>query len=177
MLLNIYLVTTAVSWITYIAYNVESLKRLESKGYKFIKQDKPFFMKLAETIFTIIKGCIPVLNILLTISMVGLSDKWFEYVEQKLNEKGIIYIPYKFMSTSESETLLQEETIEPLKVISYVEEERLAEDFPRYAVEVQNEEKTYNGVQTFETNDEYLEYLDMCMSLADEEVTLKREKK
>ncbi len=86
--------------------------------------------------------------------MVGLSDKWFEYVEQKLNEKGIIYIPYKFMSTSESETLLQEETIEPLKVIRYVEEERLAEDFPRYAEEVQNEEKTYKGDQTFETNDE-----------------------
>lgn len=93
MLLNIYLGTTAVSWaITFIS-SAASIKKLERKGYRFVKPKKSFAERLASFIRTAFIGSIPVYNIINSIYSLYDLYKLYEYIEEKLLEAGYIYMP------------------------------------------------------------------------------------
>ena len=95
MLLNIYLGTTAVSWATTLIFSVACINKLEREGYKFIKEKKSFSEIVATFISTTVKDSIPIYNIFKTILILcmGMGDKFYNYMKDKLLEQGKIYKP------------------------------------------------------------------------------------
>ena len=93
MLLNIYLGTTAVSWVIAFLFSAACEKKLKREGYKFVKPKKSFIEKLASFISTAFQGSIPIYNILNSIAILCMGDKFYEYMEEKLLEQGKIYKP------------------------------------------------------------------------------------
>ena len=93
MLLNIYLGTTAVSWVIAFLFSAACEKKLKREGYKYVETNKSFEEKLAYFISTAFKGSIPIYNILNSIAILCMGDKFYEYMEEKLLEQGKIYKP------------------------------------------------------------------------------------
>lgn len=110
MLLNIYLGTTAINWITVFIFSVACGKKLKRDGYKFVKEKKSISEKIASFISVAFKGSIPVYNILNVVIILCMGDKLYEYMENKLLEDGKIYMPTEEVTSSENETSSKEES-------------------------------------------------------------------
>lgn len=110
MLLNIYLGTTAISWATTFIFSTACEKKLKREGYKFVKENKSLSEKVATFISNAFKGSIPVYNILSTIIILCMGDKFYGYIEDKLLEQGKIYKPIaeELNNDYESEILNEE---------------------------------------------------------------------
>lgn len=93
MLLNIYLGTTAASWVTMFIFGAACERKIRRDGYKFVNQNESFIEMLACFISIIFKCSIPVYNIINTIIALCMGDDVYEYVEAGLLEKGKIYKP------------------------------------------------------------------------------------
>ena len=93
MLLNIYIGTTAASWAIVFLFNAACEKKLKRDGYKYVEQNKSFEEKLAYFLSTAFQGSIPIYNILNSIAILCMGDKFYEYMEEKLLEQGKIYKP------------------------------------------------------------------------------------
>ena len=136
MLLNIYLGTTAISWIVTIIFSIASEKKIKRDGYKFVEEKKSTFEKIASFISMIFKGSIPFYNILNTIAILCAGDKMYDYIEDDLLDKGkIIYMPTEETSINE-ESKTNTEDIEKASIdkkydemtseekLAYLEQER-----------------------------------------------------
>lgn len=110
MLLNIYLGTTAISWATIFIFSAACEKKLKREGYKFVKEKKSLSEKVATFISNAFRGSIPVYNILNTIVILWMGDKFYGYMEDKLLEQGKIYMPIaeELNNDYESEILNEE---------------------------------------------------------------------
>ena len=91
MLLNIYLGTTAISWVITLIFSAACRNKLKREGYKFVKKKKSFPEKTVTFISSAVKGSMPIYNILNTILMLYMGDKIYNYMEDKLLEHGEIY--------------------------------------------------------------------------------------
>ena len=120
MLLNVYLGTTVASWVTILIFSTACEKKLKREGYKFVKQKKSFAEKLASFISTLFKSSIPVYNIINAIVIICMVDKFYDYIKDKLLERGIIYMPQdKSVNTQpemESTTFENTDTIQKVNV-------------------------------------------------------------
>lgn len=122
MLLNIYLVTTAINWVVTITCSVACKKNLKRKGYKFVKQEESMLEKVVTFISIAFKLSIPVLNILNTIWILSMGDKIYEYIEDKLLEDGKIDMPTGGVKI---EAEINEDKISPIEESkTYTEEEK-----------------------------------------------------
>ncbi len=122
MLLNIYLATTAVSWVVSITTSVACDKKLKRKGYKFVKQEESISEKVITFISTAFYLSIPVLNILNAISILLMGNEIYEYMEDKLLKNGKIYIP---TGEVEVEVEIKEDEVSPMEESKdYTEEDK-----------------------------------------------------
>lgn len=122
MLLNIYLGTTAASWVTMFIFGAACERKIRRDGYKFVNQNESFIEMLACFISIIFKCSIPVYNIVNTIIALCIGDDAFEYVEAGLLEKGKIYIPKDEFTKDESvDTQSEKESLQLKKEQSYTD--------------------------------------------------------
>ena len=93
MLLNIYLGTTAISFATAFIFGAAWEEKLKRDGYKFVKEKESLPEKIANLMSNNYMYFIPVYNILITIFLLGMGDKMYEYAKEKLLKSGKIYKP------------------------------------------------------------------------------------
>ncbi len=110
MLLNIYLGTTAISWVIAFIFTAACEIKLKREGYKFVEEKGSILEKVATFISIAFKGSIPVYNILNAIVILCMEDKFYEHMEDKLLEQGKIYKPIveELNNNCESEILNEE---------------------------------------------------------------------
>lgn len=136
MLLDIYLVTTIISWITPIIVGKIGVDRLRRKGYKFVDDEESISENIVSWLPQIIESLILVYNILMTIELLSIDiDEAHQRLEANLLGKGKIYMPTEESSVENEnspkvETRIYTENIEPASTKkSYAEmtvEEKLA---------------------------------------------------
>ncbi len=84
MLWNIYLGTTAISWIIGITVSIACDNKLKREGYKTIKKEKTLSEKIVSLASTILAGIMPGYNILSAIVGLWMYDTFYEYSKSKL---------------------------------------------------------------------------------------------
>lgn len=166
------------------------MKKIIDNYINFIKNDinGETFMKVIYVVFSfffstigLCAGAYGMNNLILGIVLgiigipIGFSFRYLSIIFAEGLNSLMCYIEHEKRQNEEQKESVDEET--KRVILQVFEKKEITNELPMFAVEVQDGEKTYNGVQTFETEEEYLEYLDMCMSLVDEEATLKRERK
>ncbi len=166
------------------------MKKLINNYIDFIKKDinDETFMKVIYFVFSLFFSTIGLCagtygmdNLILGIALgiVGVPFGFsFRYLLNNFAlgiNRLFCFIEHEKRQDSEEKVGVAEETKKVMFQLYGKEEQK--EELPMFSVEVQDAEKRYNGVQTFETEEEYLDYLDLCMSLVDEGATLKRERR
>ena len=142
MLLNIYLGTTAISWLTLLMVNVAFAGRVKREGYKLINPKISFQEKILLHASNVFKMSIPVYNILNAIVIMYMGDKVLDHLEEELLSRGLLYKPNK-----------ESESIEPAKTTEQSEKEN-KESLEKNNVEVNHE---YEMTEPERENDYYYE--------------------
>ena len=112
MLLNIYLGTTAINWITVFIYGTACDRKLKRKGYKYVEDKKTFSEKIADYVSTAFKLSIPVYNIINATVILCRGDKNYKIMEKQLLKEGKIYIPDGEAFINNKKTITSHESLE-----------------------------------------------------------------
>lgn len=150
MLLNIYLGSIAINLATTYIACAACEKKLKREGYKIVEKEKSIPEKILNYISILIKASIPVYNILNTVVILGMGNKFYDYMERKLLECGGIYIPTEKTPSSEDEFSPREETKtypESLKQTSLEYDEMALEEKLAYIACERNSGNKFNQEQ------------------------------
>ena len=89
MLLNLYFVTTGISWTVTILFVLATESKLERQGYQFVKKNKTFFEKIISILCTVFKASIPIYNIINSICLLILGEKAIDLVIEHAIEEEL----------------------------------------------------------------------------------------
>ena len=104
MLFGIYVGTTAISLFVTEIFSIIGKKKLQKKGYKIDKKKEKEQSNIGTFLRMVFRSLLPGYNILNAIALLCLHEKAFEYFEEELLKKDIIYKPQdEFLENNLSE--------------------------------------------------------------------------
>ena len=87
-MLEIYLITTLISWATFGLFAASCTERMKREGYKGVKIKKSLSERFFENLSILFKISIPLFNIAAAIITFFSADKLYEGIKEKLLSEG-----------------------------------------------------------------------------------------